>query len=90
MCLLEKRRDVSQGIDRWAMRSIERCYCKQVVTPRRISLSCPMIPSYDEPMWYTDNPGPITLPVNWIPEKLDELLERELCCKLIYVSVITN
>lgn len=68
------------------MRSTDRCFCKRVVAPTYMGPSCPGIPDgLDdvEPMWYIDQPGAVTLPVNWTPEKLDELLERAaLCCKL--------
>ena len=86
MCKLEKQHDPSTGRERWALRSTERCWCKRVVAPKRIGPSCPVIPDRHgnvEPLWYIDDPRELGLSVNWTPDKLDELLDRAICCKLI-------
>ena len=78
-CLLRKRYDQSTQQMRWSMPTLMRCMCDAVMISHvDNTLNCHKITQ--DIMWFTDNHQQITHKSNWTPEKLDQLLDRQIMC----------
>ncbi|XP_072016296.1 uncharacterized protein [Amphiura filiformis] len=90
VCLLKKRQD-RNGVLRWSLTSIERCFCQMVVAPVWMSTSsahstnqCNTTTIPTEDLWFTDSPEhaeSLIARENWTPETLDGLLQRKEFCE---------
>ena len=85
ICILQETVDQSSGAIRWSMPRRERCFCQKVIVYpiSDLSNSDSTATQSDslEDLWFTDNPAPLVKRRNWMPEKLDILLDRVECCK---------
>ena len=90
VCILKKR-PITENLDifKWSLLSLDRCFCSSVVAPIRLDMTLDQgyacqstMSDSDVLLWFTDDPGPLTLRENWTPDQLDILLDREaFCCK---------
>ena len=81
MCLLKERPD-QDGLLRWSLPLMERCYCQEVVAPIWLGTGCPNSPKHIGYMelWFTNDPLALIETKNWTPANLDLLLERKEYC----------
>ena len=92
VCILQKTFNLSTRAKLWAMPRKELCLCQGVVSPKMpSSRNCPRRGDTDtlENLWFTDDPALIILLANrrnWTPAKLDHLLGRSHCCRLLLFS----
>ena len=88
VCILQERFDPFSNSKLWALPRKELCLCQGVVvTQTSSSRSCLRHNDTDalEDVWLIHEPSLITRltnRTNWIPAKLDNLLERSYCRKL--------
>ncbi len=95
-CILRRTPDPSDGYQlKWSLSYEAICFCQQVLLPKyhkaniEQELTCIGNSGNHENRWYTTNPTPLADPVNWTPEILDTLLNREtICCKLRFLFLI--
>ena len=81
VCLLKERFD-QDGLLRWSLPLMERCYCQKVVAPIWLGTGCPNSLKQIEHMelWFTNDPLALIETKNWTPAYLDLLLERKEYC----------
>ena len=89
VCILRIRRDLANGRDRWALPSVERCYCTMVMPVKFVSnpgcskrskRNVTLVDDTSNEWWFVDDPAPFKNRSSWNAKNLDHLLDRADFC----------